>query len=1693
MKKTVRKKQHKRIAGLIMAGIMLLGAAGGILLSYKNTAYAKETLQAIEKVVEQSTAKKSNGEYKDPFVILEIVPDFVTVSMTVDGLDEKGEPEEKTVDVPFNIGSAGFYVKGQEPVHRILAGILGDDADGTATVLNDSKSRRNLSNKAELDTVGIGYLVSDTNSEAIFFNDDPAGYKELRLGEIMQYQHDCNKDGKKETYKEATPDLMKKLVNDSTFYAINHDYTGKNGDAYIDVAEGIMKKASDGKGNYTLTYEPKLTEDEENEKLDTDEDAAYIFVNTMTDGPFAMSADREGVYDPLFVAKEGTEATHRAAFAYVKGAASGYEVKSSEQILEDDTVADGTPLYTYDVDRNIFLFAGFAKNAADGKLTAVATAATEDVVGLAYPEIPHEEEEEPEDGEGDGDDNEIVYYSLSFQYVNGGSGGSYLYQVSYFDKNDVAEYAINTDKRGAIVPNANGTGVIKLGDTDSIAEQLIYDYTQGKGLFHWTSEAWLSGADSANAGIYRIRGAKIYFSTGLINRDLFKKNVFDLEAKECDDMPVIVKTIPASKVTVKDVQNSKLLIFQGGEMTYGGMDGEEKPVYERGGNDISFDVLTAIVGRVVEEDYPVVSDYSLFPESWDNKTDLTAENPPNAYYLTRTLLLKDMDRYYKNVLKSGIEPPVSNPTQYGNPITLGGHNNVNKSVQNVTFGDYPNGGFLNSNFVNPVSNDEGYKPVLEDIKQENVVRAASGKKGRIKEIISQATIIRYIIAYSQKESYEAKGSLHILELAPAASFTLRLETKGEDKKTSTLYKITETNQAGEITAKEELIKIDSGDVTLTQMTTAEYIGHVEDINAHYDLVYIGSRIGPYKLSDGTLVKMNQDANGKTVYNDTSMNGLIYSNIGDIFGTKGISMKAYTNTEIARFSGNDITEEKQKALTDFMDAGFPVVVSDELVNVRAGQVDDNGKAVLTVNKDTVDNCSYLYSFLNDNKGKENFFRLSEMSAPLLGMYLNVSRPYLSMLSDSLAKASQEHVQTLTKDSNGNYRAVYEFKVDNIGVGNGDATYDFELFIDINSDGKFSTTTEEITQFELTDTAGNDVSTDDSGRYQLSAGNTYRATYVISEEHRGVMPWKVRIIRNDDTNLKRADAIGYYEIKNPDDKYERIRVLQIDTASTTQERLKTWNMEETMKDPKTIFSQLINNKDAVPFDVTIDTIPSDKLTVAYTEEKLGKDGAIVDINKDGNLDREEYLSFMRTYDMIVTGFADCVIAPPDIVVEALKIYAEEGRSVLFTHDTTSAYTYEGQGWAYKYNQILRNTFGMDRYNAWNDRDRSDEETFQIETPYKPKSGKGQTVGENQGFVYPMMQRKWDTGRNDKVMLDGMAKGGNSDYDWNQWQTTTVEPINSGQITMYPYELDKKPFTVARTHGQYWQLDFTKDDDKDGESDLVVWYTLGGTDIYKKSPRDVRNNYYIYNMGNITYSGVGHSSVMGESGTGEETINEIKLFINTLVASYESGLHAPEVRIIENYNPDSRDLNSIYLSYDEQLKSITNDKINTGIIDAKENVYFVAKSTSLIRNTNIKSHSFSANLYVEVPTLDGAETLNFREGTVYGRKIPIEGLFRKGSNGEEIEIAPNPDGSYPIESGVGYRARVPVAALRYYSNGTTVFDETDAALPTDGSVNARNSRRIFVAATEKIRNIRSGIETEANAMDSASVVRVHVFDMD
>ena len=110
---------------------------------------------------------------------------------------------------------------------------------------------------------------------------------------------------------------------------------------------------------------------------------------------------------------------------------------------------------------------------------------------------------------------------------------------------------------------------------------------------------------------------------------------------------------------------------------------------------------------------------------------------------------------------------------------------------------------------------------------------------------------------------------------------------------------------------------------------------------------------------------------------------------------------------------------------------------------------------------------------------------------------------------------------------------------------------------------------------------------------------------------------------------------------------------------------------------------------------------------------------------------------------------------------------------------------------------------------------------------------------------------------------------------------------------------------------------------DPDFVVWYNLSDdsateTGIYSSRENDARNQYYIYNVGNITYTGMGHSG-------NKETLpdSEVKLFVNIMISAYRSTTGDPRIVVT---NPDKREVSStesyLYAVIDPDNYTYAND---------------------------------------------------------------------------------------------------------------------------------------------------------------------------
>ena len=856
--------------------------------------------------------------------------------------------------------------------------------------------------------------------------------------------------------------------------------------------------------------------------------------------------------------------------------------------------------------------------------------------------------------------------------------------------------------------------------------------------------------------------------------------------------------------------------------------------------------------------------------------------------------------------------------------------------------------------------------------------------------------------------------------------------------------------------------------------------------------------------------VRKETSTSTVYNDSKMNGLIYSNIGDTYkdhdsgtlfmgglldtdykkdgikynnieayrdadsNSDGIKLnykanlaewdyhngsiyenKTYTGDISFRFPGNDITEEKLRKLKEYIELGYPIVFADGFVN-RQG-------STIAVNDVKIDNSSRMYElanfaikFRNENPSKKNVIFEGEdgslVGDELKALITNINLPKPEIMLEK--QVYEKDIDVPGRDTDytriDNRTLEINFKLRNKGFESDNTKFNLSLYIDSNSDGKFSATREIVHKNYYNLLKDNVVH-----KGELTASNTswYKLSYKIPANFIGVMPWKIKVEDVSENGSKRyANVTGMGYVKNTETK-EKIKILQIKSTEYIRNHLNQIynNQDEFYKYNASIKFFTKEQRDKVlaywdedlgtPENIFVDGVPREYYDTRTTfdmgkgkgglvkgkkkyegiipgdtfdkllEEVEDFDIAIDSIgaydyidkydkwcqknkNQGKNKRPEEFFDEFpiktgetKQYDMLVLGFADAYQLPNvKGSLEPIQGFIDAGKPVLFSHDCTSLTNYRGAShWNYDFNRMIRGEVGLDRYgilNNWalrvgtgadkgsnaslesseyptikantnvnsiksrelydvavsnSDRDIKDKKDI----AYEPRSNKTRIVKEVQGLTYGnLILKTWlHNGGHiypQKTMLKDMKAFKDS---------TRIEQINKGQITTYPFKVEPV-LDISLTHFQPYQLDLNEDEDEDGESDLIVWYTLAGpkeepvsaSHPYNLNPRDVRNNYYIYTKGNVTYSGVGHTKVTQRE--------EMKLYVNTLIAAYKAAMVPPSIEFKETGASDAAEKKVSYISYDVSAKAESNGPVN----DANEKVYFTPVDyNGFVKNTD------------------------------------------------------------------------------------------------------------------------------------------------
>lgn len=1285
------------------------------------------------------------------------------------------------------------------------------------------------------------------------------------------------------------------------------------------------------------------------------------------------------------------------------------------------------------------------------------------------------------------DYDKYTYYTVEMEYVPADkiTDDETYYEV---DSNVPIEFNYDeTGEYGAVLDTQNPYEKINTGDTSTTDsneanEKIIlhdtdgyFDIVKDSQTYTYVGEGngdYIMVADKNGSLDYPVNTTHIYYKGGFKNNNWFRTGVFNQEGKTGDDdktanMTFKVKTVTPKELEQIDVSTIDLLYLSGSKSVLSNDLGNDAATYNTD-NDISWDKVKQIVQRVHQSGImmPVIVDNGIV---WP---DSNADYSSNIKKLAGLLSCNNFSslnftkdsadnfinwnndiKYYKVDSKTHTKGFV-----IGNEYVIPRNYNPSTDVPFVLRDDFASAFIANEDetqFVEAAKN-ENFDEIAEYINSENTSRKKEndtlGKDeyAYYDKEISKAIVLSYIISYADKRDIiNPTDSLNILDIEPGT-----VKNESDALNYDKLKKWLGTRCP------------EQKKVTITRVTSAEFIGRIEDLN-NYDMIYMG------------LVADNLNyRDGHTVYNDWKMDGLKYSNVGDIVvinpkdvvnywgydmlknGHAGLLDTDYINngealnTQITsrgngnnadyltapntyRGSGNDITKQKVSELEDYIKAGFPVVFSD-------GFFSKDSKYESGINEDYIDNCSNIFNFLKYAKGKDNVLEVDNN-----GNLKNKSNEpaelvtYLTTEKPEIVLKEQEKVKDTDYVEISNNQITLEFSINNAGGADSKASFNAQLFLDSNSDGKFSTTNEGIAANKIKlycdGTIVNPVMGDDGKyMYSLNAGNyNYKLVYDLPNGFVGVMPWQLRV--SQATNSYRYDQkSGYVYVKNSKGSPTKVKILQINSHLKHNQDFKGNFDMQTQKNGNTKFHELLNKvKD---FDLDIETVYYD------------------DVNK-----MDEVCNKLQTYDMLVIGFGDCYdIDNTNKHLDKIKAYIQSGKPVLFAHDTTSYCnnkndTTYNNVWGYKFNSIIRDTVGLDRYGILSNeylkkgntlKSTDSDFTKAVETAeknntdiaYEPKSDNSVIVRQNQGFTYVDLNNfQWkDDGNNHG---EYRLYSGLNNYESNEdveAKTNKAVKVNSGQITTYPFKIDDE-INLATTHKQYYQLDMNQDADGDGESDIVVWYTLSGHGVYDQSPKDVRNNYYIYTMGNVTYSGVGHSDFSNNE-------DELKLYINTMIAAYSASVHEPSIYLKENADTDSNDITTLYATIDDAIEEEAANKADARLdgADSTQDVYFTVKDSNLVRNQIDEKTVVYLDFYIEDPQKNpNDETIGTGNDKIYLKKVDwdIYTLNNDGTENEQINNSKensqlNKDPRDFFENNKTYKVKVPLSVLPEGANSIKIY---------------------------------------------------------
>lgn len=730
----------------------------------------------------------------------------------------------------------------------------------------------------------------------------------------------------------------------------------------------------------------------------------------------------------------------------------------------------------------------------------------------------------------------------------------------------------------------------------------------------------------------------------------------------------------------------------------------------------------------------------------------------------------------------------------------------------------------------------------------------------------------------------------------------------------------------------------------------------------------------------------------------------------VFNNSGLNGLSYMASGDSSGSGNyegfDLLPVKETALYHFMDAGYPVVVEDACFTNKSAQ--KNSGDALRINTAFVQEGSRMYNFLaravSDYHG--NIYTVSDVhnSAQFLSR-INISRPYVEQTNFT------SKVVDVIKDAGGFSNATISFK-----VSNGLTQSNFDDSGNLTGTERLSYNDESAIALYF------DMNED--GVFAAEEMVPSTAYYLVGDSvmlnltgvTKGLIPWSLEVY-NPSNSYRRSSITGYLNVK--DSYCNTIRVLQVmadgsksdtyeDTAYNLENAYMVYNSNKGSGYNTPTMGYFLEGAEGIvnsKFDIK-------SMTVSEITTELSGDGT-----KAANP------NFIKSFDVLVLGLGTQHSLSGTALAVPVAEYISSGRPAVYCDNGSNVLSFG----------IAPSLLGM--------------KDSQMAYSYLGLQG-----GSYKRFA----------GINNFNMGSGFG----------------AEQNNEGAISNFPYGIESRISISENIGVQAYILNYdnnisgtsTVSDASDKFENVTAFWTLTGGEgsRYFPSPKDGRNNYYVYSKSNVYYVGqTQYPYLYTEGNAPSEGVDECKIFVNALINAYNVGLKTPKVQIVAGYAKDSPEIESLMvgdnLTHTEPVGEppVTGDAYE--VVDDMVEVYFRVADYNLA-----SSKTTHVSFYYE--SSSGALT---DLGDRYMNAVAFASKVWHVVGNKEVEVTDvDVNGNYILNPGETYKIKAPVITLKN-ERGRTMAD-------------------IYVVAGSDVVKFDGNVHTLTNA-DSVRLVRTQLFDLE